>query len=75
MWDRMTICTECGTDLRGPEIPVEYRHEYGARTHFSRLVGISDGNRVVGFRCPDCAAEFRMGRSLEPVAVRDVVET
>jgi predicted RNA-binding Zn-ribbon protein involved in translation (DUF1610 family) len=75
MWDRIKVCTECGTNLVGPPIPEERREEYGGRTHFSRLIGISNGEAVVAFRCPDCEATFHMGRTPEPVAVREVEAT
>ena len=50
-------CPECKSDLRGPEIPEEYRALYSAKaTHYSRVVSIYDQrlDRGGAWRCPDC---------------------
>lgn len=55
-------CPGCGADLRGPEIPQEYREKgwYGDRTHYSRVLGVeySEGperyDGVSEWVCPDC---------------------
>lgn len=62
-------CSACGADLRGPSIPVESRHLYGAdmkcrhgcggEPHYSHLISIYDmkRDRTVAWRCPDCGHE------------------
>jgi transposase-like protein len=52
------LCPACGADLRGTEIPPEQRAHYGGETHYSRLIGIVERDRVVRWRCPDCGSEW-----------------
>ena len=51
-------CPFCKSDLRGEEIPEEYRDKYyGGKTHYSRLIGIEDSDKYDGvsyWNCPDC---------------------
>lgn len=56
MSDLPTHCPECKSDLRGPEIPDEWKHHYRDKTHYSRVIGIYDRgrDRTVAWRCPDC---------------------
>lgn len=54
----MVTCPSCGTSWLDGEIPEKDRELYGGLTHFTRLVGISDGDSVLRWRCPDCAEEW-----------------
>lgn len=51
-----TECPECKADLRGPEIPEQYRHYYGGLERYSRVINVYDQrlDRGVARRCPDC---------------------
>lgn len=49
-----THCPHCGADMQGDPIPEEHREAYGGHTHGSRLIGISNGDSVMYWRCPDC---------------------
>lgn len=49
-------CPHCGADLRGEEIPTEFRRDY-RMTHYMRTIGVEvlgvyDG--VLFWACPDC---------------------
>jgi len=47
-------CPWCDADLTGDPIPDADQAVAGA-THFSRVVGLSDGVAVYAWRCPECA--------------------
>jgi DNA-directed RNA polymerase subunit RPC12/RpoP len=47
-------CPYCSVNLVGEPIPEDVRGAYGHKTHFSRLIGISNGDRVMWFECPEC---------------------
>ena len=62
----MCKCSSCGADLRGPDIPDDYRYLYGNSAiceygcgnepHYTRLISVYDRqlDRTVAWRCPDC---------------------
>lgn len=50
-------CPKCAADLQGDPIAPEIQHLFGA-THGSRVIGISDGDSVGYWRCPDCRHEW-----------------
>ena len=52
-------CPSCGTNWRDKEIPEVDRELYGGKTHFTRVIGISDGDSIYAWRCPDCREEFK----------------
>ena len=51
-------CPKCDADFQGDPIRPESRHWYGGATHFNRVIGISDGDSVGNWRCPDCIHEW-----------------
>lgn len=51
-------CPHCHNSLQGAEIPETSRHFYGNATHFSRLIGISNGDSIHTWKCPDCNHEW-----------------
>jgi hypothetical protein len=53
-------CPSCGADFQGEPIPEERRHWYGGATHFRRCVGISDGDSIHTWVCPDCGHHWHM---------------
>ncbi|MED1674219.1 hypothetical protein P4U77_11900 [Pallidibacillus thermolactis subsp. kokeshiiformis] len=61
MSDNKEYCPYCGSDLQGPPIPLENRHNYGGATHFSRKIGISSRelDRVIKWQCPNCDKEWK----------------
>ena len=58
--DSKEHCPECKADLQGDPIPMESQHLFGA-THFSRKIGISDGDSVGYWKCPDCKHTWARG--------------
>lgn len=48
------VCPQCGVDLKGRPIPAAVREHFGDKTHFSRVIGISDGDSVGYWKCSDC---------------------
>ena len=54
MMSEPTECPHCQAQLQGEEIPEDQREMFGGKTHFSRLIGISNGDRVMWFECPEC---------------------
>lgn len=50
-------CPSCNADLMGESIPPEHWETFGA-TRFSRVIGISDGDSVGWWKCPDCKARW-----------------
>ena len=68
--DRCGNCPSCGVSFQGEPIPVEHRDKYyGGKTHFSRLIGISDMSLdcVVQWQCPDCGHTW--GRDIKELRV------
>lgn len=52
-------CPSCKADMQGDPIPEKDRHFYGATsTHYSRVIGISDGDSVGYWMCPDCGHQW-----------------
>jgi len=51
-------CPNCGVSFQGAPIPEKDRHLFGGFTHFSRLIGISENDRIARWLCPDCKHEF-----------------
>jgi hypothetical protein len=59
------LCPKCHADLTGPPIPKEKQAIF-AGTHFGRRIGISDGDSVGFWKCPECYHEWpREGGSAE----------
>jgi hypothetical protein len=57
-------CPHCKANLRGDRIAEPARENYGMETHFSRVIGISDGESVRLWQCPDCGHKWpRIGPS------------
>lgn len=53
-------CPACKADLRGDEIPLRWRTDYGGATHFCRAIGIysTELDRTTHWKCPDCNYEW-----------------
>jgi hypothetical protein len=75
-------CPHCAADLRGSEIPVEWRASYApGATHYSRMMGVEvqgayDG--VLYWQCPDCGGRWHRwaeGTRLHEVAKQYVERT
>lgn len=55
-------CPVCGESFVGQEIPKEYLHYYGGKTHYSRMIGVEIPNLYDGiilWKCRDCGNYFR----------------
>ena len=55
-------CPVCGQSFVGKEIPKEYLHYYGNKTHYSNLIGIDIPHLYDGcimWKCGDCGTYFR----------------
>jgi predicted RNA-binding Zn-ribbon protein involved in translation (DUF1610 family) len=50
------LCSSCGTDLVGEEIPVNIRHLYSPPYYWKRMIGLYDQSkdRTTHYQCPDC---------------------
>ena len=47
-------CPKCKFDFQGQEIAEEKQELYGV-THFTKVIGLSDGNSIRRWQCPECA--------------------
>lgn len=47
-------CPSCEVSLRGQPIPEQYHDFYSAPFFYYRVIGLSDGDSVYAWRCPDC---------------------
>jgi hypothetical protein len=47
-------CPNCHANLDGGPIPEKIRHNYSPPYRWTRKIGISDGDGVHTWRCPDC---------------------
>ena len=55
-------CPICGESFVGKEIPKEYLHYYGNKTHYSKIIGIEIPHLYDGcimWKCGDCETYFR----------------
>ncbi len=55
-------CPKCNANFDGGPIPEEIREHYPPPYRWSRKIGISDGDDIYEWRCPDC--EHRWGRAV-----------
>ena len=51
---KVSECPHCGINLVGEPIPYASRELYGNKTHFTRLIGVSNGDTIKYYKCPDC---------------------
>lgn len=58
-----TECPHCRVGLSGDMIPVDDRHHYGHKVHFSRVIGVGDGDSIGYWKCPDCGHEWERNDS------------
>lgn len=54
----LEACPECGANLVGDPIEPSRRELYGHRTHYSNLIGVSNGDAIQYYKCPKCEARF-----------------
>lgn len=47
-------CPKCGVSFEGEAIPVDQQEDHGGETHFSRIIGVDQNDRVAFWKCPDC---------------------
>lgn len=57
----LKACPHCGENLVGDEIAPSQREFFGERTHFSKLIGISNGDSVMYYECPKCGGRVERG--------------
>lgn len=50
----VSACPHCAADMQGDPIPEQDQEAFGGKTHFSRLIGISNGDSIQWYKCPDC---------------------
>ena len=55
-WGNPRYCQVCGKSFKGEPINPSHLHLYGGATHYSKVVGVSQGDRVVVWECPFCKA-------------------
>jgi hypothetical protein len=53
-----THCPACNADFDGGPIPENIREHYSPPYRWSRRVGLSDGDRIFAWRCPDCEHQW-----------------
>jgi len=51
---KIAECPHCGENMVGDPIPYASRELYGDKTHFSRLIGVSNGDSILYYKCPSC---------------------
>lgn len=51
-------CPQCKISLRGQPIKPEHQHYFGT-THYSTVLGISDGDSIHTWKCPACGFEWK----------------
>jgi len=47
-------CRACGADFDGGPIPESIRQHYSPPYRWDRKIGMSDGDRIYAWKCPDC---------------------
>jgi hypothetical protein len=52
----------------GLPIRAEHLEFYGGRTHYSNVIGIVEDDRVVRWRCPNCAHSWPRDFKAEMIA-------
>jgi len=63
---------KCKSSFQGAPIRIEDQHLFNA-THFSRKIGISDGDSVGYWKCPDCGHQWnRTGSAFAKQARRNI---
>lgn len=55
--DSRENCPKCYAQFQGDPIPEKDQHLFGAM-HFTRKIGISDGDSIGIWKCPDCGHEW-----------------
>lgn len=55
------VCSKCGADWDGGEIPENIREHYSPPYRWSRRISVydRDRDRTVAYRCPDCGDEVQ----------------
>lgn len=51
-------CPACKSNLDRGAIPEDKRQHYAPPYRWSRAIGISDGDRIIRWMCPDCMHEW-----------------
>lgn len=54
-------CPKCAADLDGGPIPEYVREHYSPPYRWGRAIGLTDGDSVYAWRCPDCGHEWLRG--------------
>jgi hypothetical protein len=54
----LSACPACEASWQAGPIPEESQWLYGNAKFFSRVIGLSDHDRVVAWQCPDCCARW-----------------
>ena len=52
------FCPSCDADLDGGEIPESIRKHYSPPHRWQRVIGLSDGDSIFAWSCPDCGHEW-----------------
>ncbi len=52
------VCPHCSASLDGGPIPENIREHYGPPYRWNRVIGISNGDNVTRWLCPDCKKEW-----------------
>lgn len=52
------FCPSCKADLDGGPIPEDIRQHYSPPYRWERRIGISDGDSVYAWHCPDCEHQW-----------------
>jgi predicted RNA-binding Zn-ribbon protein involved in translation (DUF1610 family) len=55
-------CPKCRADLTGDPIPADIREHYDG-TYWERQIGLSDGDSVYAYQCPDCGYEWLLSEA------------
>ncbi len=53
-------CPKCHADLTGDPIPADIRDDYES-THWGQQIGLTNGDSIYPYQCPDCGHEWLVG--------------
>jgi len=59
-----TQCPHCQANLVSNPIPEDQQEDYDGETAFSLVIGLSDGDNIYAWVCPDCGKTWERKEAL-----------